>query len=183
MSAIWGDNTFLFVFNTHLDPNNANNKREQLRQIHEFMWKSLQSQSSKSNFSSERCGLLLMGDFNIPSFWKEEYELMKQQLQMRDLYQEYLQETGGEEKATYSEENSYFTKLKYVKESRRIDYIFALDNLSLPATTSAAEGTIKTAKIPFMSLKASQWEIATQPTGKELSDHWAQLAWIQPKAK
>ena len=49
--------------------------------------------------------------------------------------------------------------------ARRIDYIFALDSF---------EGQ------PFMELQCQSFRVERQPLGKELSDHWPQIATIVP---
>lgn len=65
MDPLW-PSKYLLVFNTHLDAVDRNNsKKIQVEQLHSFMVETLRSLENK--IPLKKCGVLLMGDFNIAS--------------------------------------------------------------------------------------------------------------------
>eukprot|EP01117_Protostelium_nocturnum_P000104 TRINITY_DN10187_c0_g1_i1.p1 TRINITY_DN10187_c0_g1~~TRINITY_DN10187_c0_g1_i1.p1 ORF type:complete len:397 (-),score=174.14 TRINITY_DN10187_c0_g1_i1:96-1139(-) len=184
VSSFWGRDSHLFLFNTHLDPNHAENKRDQIREIRSFVEEQVLRLEKERNLSLDKCGVLITGDFNIPSTWKEEHKKILDTLNAKDLYEE-KEGKGLEGGETYSSINSYFTELEETTVSRRIDYFFSVDNLVvdnrkeilLERETKEEERR----EISFLKLRANSWEIVKQEHGKEMSDHWAQIVHILPQ--
>ncbi|PRP81105.1 hypothetical protein PROFUN_01939 [Planoprotostelium fungivorum] len=175
-SSLWGEGSSVMLFNTHLDPNHRDNKREQISQIHSFvkqsqiqilnLRKSSIEKAEQGGTQVSKCGVLIVGDFNIPSSWKEERQLLLDRLNARDLYSEHITQCSLEEDFTYESDNSYFTKLVETKTSRRIDYVLAVDSVD---------------DKKMLPLSVHGWDIEKQERGREVSDHWAQIIQVMPQ--
>jgi endonuclease/exonuclease/phosphatase family metal-dependent hydrolase len=146
----------LLVFNTHLDPWHPENRQSQIREILHFMEETLEAidgqkqQELDENWSS-RTGVLVLGDLNIKADTNEYYDLLLLNNGWKDLFSDF-----DEEAETYSRKNSLTC---YPDDYGRIDYVFGVTNFK--------------SGYRFLPLKCRHRNILEQPTGKELSDHYA----------
>jgi len=199
-------NKYLLLMNTHLDPKSAENRRAQLKEIKEFLsniilqvnqlvspmaiherisssFDEMQflERDSFQKFSFKRCGVLLVGDFNIPSFDIQEYQAMLSSFDgsLHDLYREFRRKHSrvpieeNRDEVTYESGNSLFVPLPKMQQSRRIDYMLSMDSFKMVSGESAQT---------FLPLECTEFFIEKQSPGEELSDHWIQLAKLRPKA-
>lgn len=154
---------YLMIFNTHLDPTSPDNRAKQLYEIKNFMDRIWKNNRHVSSIGSQNIGVLLMGDFNIPST-SEEYNFLRETLGgPSDLYLDHIKKTGKQEQWTYERSNPLFTS---IHGDMRIDYVFAFDSV---------------AGVPAMQLDCPQLEIVKQKEEELLSDHWPQVMTLQPR--
>jgi len=166
MNNIWPEK-YLLIFNTHLDPNSQMNRSDQLVEIHHFINRTIVDlkkfqHAFPQTFSFANCGVLLVGDFNVASSWKDDYQELTTLFKARDLHREYCKRTGKKELSTYDMANPLVPE---IGESRKIDYIFALDAFS---------------ETSFLKLYCNKFVVETQEEDNLLSDHWPQVAHISP---
>jgi len=177
VSSSWGNGKRLLFVNTHLDCGHTKEFQEsqekQLVELHDFIVKVLISwECANSN-----CGILLVGDFNISGGDNKMYPLMKQLLagkdgEIRDLWVDFQHETkknqdvweGG---ATYESTNSLAS---WTSGSDRIDHLFTFDAIQIHSNKKGKGTTTR-----LMRLAAQEIQVLRQESGKEFSDHWAQI--------
>eukprot|EP01116_Phalansterium_solitarium_P008836 TRINITY_DN22800_c0_g1_i1.p2 TRINITY_DN22800_c0_g1~~TRINITY_DN22800_c0_g1_i1.p2 ORF type:complete len:382 (+),score=99.35 TRINITY_DN22800_c0_g1_i1:75-1148(+) len=175
----------LLVFNTHLDPTDLPNRRAQLAEIQDFIGKTVRELlGRRGGFEPAKCGVVCTGDFNTAADWPDQYAYLLRVLGARDLYAEQAARQaagapGSLAPHTYDMANSLATKIA-TKQSRRIDYIFALDHVSDFGDWNPDGPVGDARRIEFMRLACDQFVVERQPFGEEFSDHWPQTAVLRP---
>jgi hypothetical protein len=139
----WGQDRWLLVLNTHLDPWVASNRDLQVQHIVSVFEDTLQDLPTQN---WPQTGVLVMGDFNIKAA-SEEYRQLVSKYNWKDYFQ-------GVSQQTYTMENSY---VAYPEDCGRIDYIFGIQRFG---------------KYTFLPLECLSRSIDKQSRGKELSDHY-----------
>lgn len=177
VSQFW-PNKHLMLFNTHLDPMNLNNKKQQVMEIQSFIAQTTDSLRTSKKWTSEyfekNVAAMVIGDFNIPSIVTQDYQFLLDSLQANDLYSSFCKEKGIEETSTYEPHNSLYTLLPTKKWNvpRRIDYVFGIKSIA---------GSAGSQPTKFMQIKVEDFQIEKQEHMKEYSDHWAQAVTIMPR--
>lgn len=143
------DSTFLFLFATHVQALGTTEHKEfQLKQIKEFIEKSVKKVIDTQLVKPDNLAVLLAGDLNSNAYSVERFNTMRQILgNPRDLHKEYH---GTKEEYTFV--------FRQGRPSRRFDYIFAYDEVD----------KIKLNKITLIS---SGVENVKDIKGNSISDH------------
>jgi len=167
---------YLLAFGVHMhsDPTRMASpfRTKQLLEMKEFLAKCLLEIASKFNgqFSFEKCGVLIAGDFNIVFPGKQYSEIIQVFGKgTRDLYlEQHPREAHDKIGYTYDcEVNSLGMDLE---DDGRIDYIFTLDEFSTDNKSYR-----------FLPLQCTACDTLKQDRNKEFSDHWAVEASLIPK--
>jgi endonuclease/exonuclease/phosphatase family metal-dependent hydrolase len=106
--AMWVEESYLLIINTHLDPTNEGHSQEiQLREVVQFIGEALREVQSVVG-SLNKVALLLCGDFNIDGKSKRHYELITNSLGngVHDIGLEWASSEKQSAKMTFSG-NSY----------------------------------------------------------------------------
>lgn len=151
----WEGRFDLLVFNTHLDPWSLENRKQQTKEIEEFM---IMVVSTIHEEQKRKTGVLVMGDFNIKAHEMKEYESTFTSRGWKDLF---LPSSIGIDKRrdmhpvhTYAEENELAC---CPEDYGRIDYIFSVDEINGQK---------------FLPLQCLSNDVLKQTRGEELSDHY-----------
>lgn len=146
------DSTKLFLFTTHLQAISSRfHKTYQLEQIYKFIVNAVY-QVVKAGIveSAENLAVLLVGDLNYDAYTKADVNTLKSYLgNPRDLHKEYN-----------SQLEEYTLFIKWIGIYRRVDYIFAYDNI----------GLLKLAKVKTKSINVTD---VTDVGDGSISDHLA----------
>lgn len=154
------DSTKLFLFTTHLQALSSDfQKTLQLNQIYSFIVNStLTVLKNKLVDSPENLIVILTGDLNQDAYDQEKVDILKKYLgNPRDLHKEFN-----------SEAKEYTMTIKLIGVQKRLDYIFAYDNLE---------------SIPLRKVKINSINV-TDVVDKEnnsISDHYAIKAVLKIK--
>ena len=146
------DSTNLFLFSTHLQAISSRfHKTFQLEQIYRFIVNAVYTVVKKGVVKSpNKLVVLLVGDLNYDAYSENDVNTLKSYLgNPRDLHKEYNNQL---------EEFTLF--IKWIGLYRRVDYIFAYDNI----------GLIKLGKVKTKSINVS--DITDEENGS-ISDHLA----------
>ena len=146
------DSTKLFIFTTHLQAISSRfHKTYQLEQIYKFIVNAVYTVIKEGIVeSSENLGVLLVGDLNYDAYTEADVNTLKSYLgDPRDLHKEYN-----------SQLEEYTLFIKWIGIYRRVDYIFAYDNI----------GLLKLAKIEAKSINVTD---VTDAGNGSISDHLA----------
>lgn len=199
----------LLVFNTHLDPWHAANRRAQIREIFHFIEDTLQSiesihakdkeDSPPSFYKGEeleyrkhdwsQTGVMVVGDFNIKAGSKEYWETLEYMESVstpsdgNSSWIDYFSFPGGADDGSEDQHTYALQNLlvEYPKDCGRIDYIFGIQRFgNLPKAMVGT--TLQQSESPriFMPLNAVSSLIRKEPIGAESSDHYALILEVIP---
>lgn len=153
----WDGKYDLLIFNTHLDPWIAENRKLQVSEIEHFMTTTVKDMGDEQR---SRTGVLVVGDFNVKADNLNECEELFVKRQWKDLLEKVSIENelvdGRNDKRahTYAQKNDLAC---CPDDYGRIDYIFAVDKIG---------------DMDFLSLTSLCSQIPIQMAGEELSDHY-----------
>ncbi|NOX66737.1 MAG: hypothetical protein GXO85_13345 [Chlorobi bacterium] len=146
------DSTKLFLFSTHIQAlSSKRHKINQLRQIQAFIQNAVvKVLRNKIVKFPENLIVLLTGDLNYDAYSESDFKILRENLgNPRDLYKEINDDL-----------KEYSLIIKYLNLYKRVDYIFAYDNI----------GPIKLRKIGVKSINVTD---ITDQNKKSISDHRA----------
>lgn len=146
------DSTKLFLFTTHLQAISSRfHKTYQLEQIYKFIVNAVYTIVKEGIVElTENLAVLLVGDFNYDAYTEADVNTLKSYLgNPRDLHKEYNKKL---------EEYTLF--IKWIGMHRRVDYIFAYDNI----------GLLKLGKVKVNSINVTD---ITDGDQGSISDHFA----------